>query len=189
MRRGRLDESDALHITAIVAALLVNEIRFYQEDATFPEWIGVVTLFFHSFAYFSMLATITIDAMLILLWTIKERSMERVIIPPSFFLLAGLFSYFVQLGFGVVIDIFGLRAPVHEANRSALYAAYAVPQFIFYFGLLSYGWILLMTWSNKSKIQQERQVPPTLIRIRRPSQQSHQIVTSGRTKNPRSDST
>lgn len=181
MRRGRLEESDALHITAIVAALLVNEIRFYQEDATSPEWIGVVTIFFHSFAYFSMLATITIDSMLILLWTIKERSMEQVIIPPSFFLLAGLFSYFVQLGFGIIVDIFGLHAPMQAANRGALYAAYAVPQFIFYFGLLTYGWVLLMTWSKKSNIQQERQVPPTLIRIRRPSQHSHHNQT---TKSP-----
>lgn len=151
MRRGRLEESDAVTLTAIVAALLINEIKFYQEDATDPTWIGVVTLFFHSLSYFSLLATITIDILLVFLWTTRERSLEAVVAPPSFFLLLGLFAYFLQLAFGVVIDIFVLRIDEKKGNFTALYVAYAIPQYVFYIFVLVYGWFMTVLWYQTSR--------------------------------------
>ena len=132
MRGGKFDESDAITLTAIVASRLVVEVKSSREDGTDPIWIGVVTLFFHSLAYFNLLATLFIDIVIVCLWTFNRRSIESIIIPPSVFLIFGLLSYFVQLAFGVVIDIFRLDRPINNSNSVSLFLAYSIPQYGFY---------------------------------------------------------
>lgn len=153
MREGKFEESDAITLTAIVASLLVVEVKAYSEDGTDPSWIGVVTLFFHSLAYFNLLATIFIDIVIVCLWTFRKRSIESFIIPPSIFLIFGLLSYFVQLAFGVVIDIFQLESPINSSNSVSLFLAYSIPQYGFYMFILVYSSMLARLFLEKTTMQ------------------------------------
>ena len=143
-------ERDIIHTTAVVATLLIIEIRDFETDFTDPIWIGVLTSVFQSSAYFCMLGTVFIDVLFVFLWT-NKRSIESKLMQPTLFLLAGLVLYLIQLIFVVIIQFYRLQtseAGKDHDYKTLSFLAFALPQYAFYTFFAAYSSWLYMQGLN-----------------------------------------
>ena len=127
---------------AIIASLLIIEVKtgMHELPYTDPEFVGVLVMFFHSLAYFLLISSIVNAVFYCASFTFYDRLTTR-LIKPTRFLLLGLVCYIVQLVIYTPQKFF-FQKDVEELPsdyNTALFVAYAVPQYSFVLLMLCYS--------------------------------------------------